>query len=192
MAKIAVLPSAIIANAFFAAFEQDGARGAKAEALGGLDAMLEQLAALLAIDALGDTVLVPRWAIYDAQAPLCKRLVANLGETCVVLALEKVPPFLLSGAWTEVKIFASADGVESVLNAKLLDVAGTFLVAVHARSSVLGMLPVDSSNIRHGEASLCVDAVEHFIESGFACECVWTSRHNCEGNIDSLEAQRIV
>lgn len=192
MAEVAVLPSASIANALFTALKQDGAGSAKVGALRSLDAVLEQLATLLAIDALCDAVLIPRRTIDNAQAPLRKSLVANLGEAGVVLALEEVPPLLLGGAGTEVKVFAGADGVEGVLNAKLLDVAGTLLVAVHARGSVLGVLLVEGADVGHGEARLCVDAVQHFIEGGFACQGVGTSGHDGEGDIDSLEAESVV
>lgn len=137
--------------------------------------MSEQFGTLVAMNALCDAILVPRGAVDDTQAPLCKVLLADLGKTCKVLALQEVPPLFLGSTWAEIEILACAEGIESVLDAELLEVAGAFLVAVHARSAVFGVLVVvERANVADGETRLCIDAIKDLVESSFACKCVGT------------------
>lgn len=193
MAKVAVLPCVSITDTLVAALKDDGTGSGQVGMLGGLDAVLEKLAPLLAMYAFSDSVLVPFRTIDDTQASLCELFVANLGDAGKVLALEEVPPSLLCSAWTEVEVLACADWVESVLNTKLLNVALTLLITVHAGCAVLAVLVVfDGTNVAHSEASLGVDSIEHLVESGFTCKSVWTSRHDRECNVDSLQAESIV
>lgn len=194
MSEIAILPCATIASASLAALKDDGAGRAEIGLLGCLDAVLQQLATLLAVNALCNAILLPRRTIHNTQASLCKILVADLGGACEVLTLKKVPQLLLSGAGAEVVVLAGANRIEGVLNTELLDVAGALLLAVHTVRAVLVVLRVlvDGADVGHGETSLCVDSVENLVESCFACECVRTSRHDCQCDIDSLGAERIV
>lgn len=192
--EVAVFPSASVADAALSTFKDDGARGAEACTFRGLDAVLEQLATVLAVDAVCDAVLLPGGAIDEAEASLCKIFVADFGESGVVLALEEVPPLFLSGAGAEVKVFAGAYGVERILDAELLHVSGTLLLAVLADGAVpvLALVIVGCTDVGHGEAGLCVYAVQDLVEGGLACQGVRTSRHDGEGDVDSLHAGGIV
>ena len=193
MAKVAVLPGVSITDAFVAALKEDGTGSGQVGMLGGLDAVLEKLAPLLAMYAFSDSVLVPFRTIDETQASLCELFVANLGDAGIVLALEEVPRSLLCSAWTEVEVLACAAWVESILNTKLLNVALTLLITVHAGCAVLAVLVVfNGANVAHSETSLGVDSIEHLVESGLTCKSVWTPRHDCECNIDSLQAENIV
>lgn len=151
MAKIAILPSASIANALLAIFKNDGARFDEAGLLGSQYAVLQELPAVLTVNAVCNAVLVPGGPVDDTQTSLSKAFVADLGETCIVLTLKKVPPFLLCSTGAEVKVLAGANGIESILDAELLNVAGTLLIAVHAESAVsaVSFMLVDGSDISH-------------------------------------------
>lgn len=191
--EVAILPRSAVADALLSVFENDGARGDEVMLLGGLEAMLEQFAALLAVNALCNTVLVPRGPIDDAETALCEIFVADLRETCKVLALEEVPPLFLSCAGAEVVVLASTGGVECVLYTKLLDITGALLVAVHARCAVFGMLVgVEGADVAHGYACLGIDTVKHLVKGSFAGECIGASRHDGESDIDSLCSEGIV
>jgi hypothetical protein len=192
--EVAIFPSASVADAALSTFKDDGARGAGVGALGGFDAALKQFTAVFTVDAVCNAVLLPGGAIDEAEASLCEIFVADFGESGVVLALEEVPPFLLSGAGAEVKVFASAYGVERVLDAELLYVSGTLLFAVLADGAVpvLALVVVGSADVGHGEAGLCVYAVQDLVEGGLACQGVRTSRHHGEGDVDPLHAGGIV
>lgn len=192
--EVAVFPSASVADAALTAFKDDGARGAGVGALGGLDAALKQFTAVFTVDAVCNAVLLPGGTIDEAEASLCEIFVANFGEAGVVLALEEVPPLFLGGAGAEVKVFAGAYGVERILDAELLYVSGTLLLAVLADGAVpvLALVVVGSTDVGHGEAGLCVYAVQDLVEGGLACQGIGTSRHDGEGDVDSLHTGGIV
>lgn len=194
VAEIAVLPRTPITDAPLAALEFDSAGFCHVVMSGSFGAVLEQLATSFAVNTFGDAVLVPRGTIDDAQASLCKIFVSDPGSACIVLALKKVPPFLLGSAGTEIKVFAGAEGFECILNAKLLDVAVTLLVAMHARDAVLVVLVavIGRSNIGHGEMSLGVDSVKNLVKCGLTGKRIWASGHDCERDIDSFHSEGVL
>lgn len=142
MTEVTIFPGSTIADASLAAFELDSARFGHVAVLRSLDAVLEELVAAFAMYTLGDSILVPRWAIDETQASLSERFLADLGSACIILALEEVPPLLLCGAWAKIIVSASTGRFECILDAKLLDITSALFFAMHASYTVIVMFVV--------------------------------------------------